>query len=386
VVKQSLRLGTIRGIAVGVHWSVVLIFGLFTWVLAEGDLPVHPGHADAADWVAGVGVALVFLLSLFAHELSHAFVAKRNGVVVRSITLFVFGGVTLLEGDAHTPSADFRIAAIGPSTSAALAGIFGGVEALAATASVHGLPLTALSWLWELNLLLAAFNLVPAAPLDGGRILRALLWRHWGDHWRASLAAARFGRGFGLILITLGLLGLFYLSITALWFALIGFFLYTAAVGEEQYALLQTGLGGLKVRDVMVPNPVAVPGPTALSDLGAIYRLPYQADAVVVTDDQGTPIGVVTAEVVRNLPSRQREASTAADIAIPIATVPVAQPDEPADTLVERMVSYAGHPALVFDASGHLVGVVGLTDAARVASWGQRQRQRQRERHGRRAA
>lgn len=372
--KQSIRLGTIRGIAVGVHWSIVLIVALFTWVVAVYDLPAHPGHPGAADWAVGAAVAVAFLLSLFAHELSHAFVARRYGVAVRSITLFVFGGVTLLEGEAHTPRADFRIAAVGPSASVVLAGVFGGAEALAAWGSVHGLPLAALSWLWELNLLLAAFNLVPAAPLDGGRILRALLWKRWGDHWRASLAAARFGRGFGLVLIALGLLGLFYVSVTALWFALIGFFLYSAAAGEEQYALLQRALAGLRVQDIMTPNPVTVPGPTTVAELRALYGRQYRGDAVVVTDDQGIPTGVVTAQVVRGLPEGQLESTTAAEVAIPIAAVPAVLADEPADTAVERMMSHDGHPAVVFDADGHAAGVVSLADVERAAAWSDRRR------------
>lgn len=372
--RQSVRLATIRGVAVGVHWSVLLILALFAWELAEYQLPAHPGHAEAGDWVAGVAGAVILLLSLLAHEVSHALVARHNGVVVRSVTLFVFGGVTQLEGEAHTPGADLRIAAVGPATSVALGGVFGGAEALAVSMTIHGLPIATLSWLWEINLLLAAFNLVPAAPLDGGRILRAALWRTWGDRTRASLASARFGRGFGLVLVTLGVLGLFYAGITALWAALIGLFLYSAAGGEEQYALLQGALAGVRVDQVMIPDPPSVPGTTSVADLLALFQWRYRADVLVVVDDRGSPTGVVTAQAVRRLRTAQRRTTTADQVAIPRDTLCVARPDEKADVLVERMVTHEGRPVLVFDDEGHLVGVVSLTDVERAASWASRRR------------
>lgn len=369
MIRQSVRLATIRGVAVGVNWSVIVILALLAWELAEFQFPARAGHPGVGDWVAGVVGAVIFLLSLFAHEVSHALVARHYGVVVRSITLFAFGGVTLFEGEAHTPKADFRIAAVGPATSAVLAGVFGGAEAVAHSASMHGLPLGTLSWLWEINLLLAVFNLVPAAPLDGGRILRAALWRRWRDHWRASVAAARFGRGFGFTLVVLGVLGLLYVSVVALWAALIGFFLYSAAGAEEQYALLQSALAGLTVDRVMTAHPPSVPGPMTVTDLLALFQWQYRGDVVVVTDEHGFPMGVVTAQVVRKVPAERLQTTSAADIAIPRALLPVGRPDEPAEALVERMMSHEGRPALVFDGTGHLAGVVSLADVERAASW-----------------
>lgn len=371
--KQSVRLGTIRGIAVRVHWSVVLLLAIFAWELADYELPARPGHPEAGDWAAGVVGASVLLLSLLAHELSHALVARRHDVAVRSITLFVFGGVTRLEGEAHTPSADFRIAAAGPAASVALAGIFRGAEAMAALA-VHGLVVATLSWLWEVNLLLAAFNVVPAAPLDGGRILRAALWRHWQDRARATLAAARFGRGFGFVLVVVGVLGLLYVGVTALWAALIGFFLYSAAAGEEQYARLQRALGGLTVAQVMTPDPPTARGSTTVADLLWHAHWPDRSDAVVVVDEHGTLRGVLTAQAVRRLRSQQLFATTVDQLAIPLVMVPVARPDDPADVLVERIVTHEGRPALVTDAGGLLVGVVSLEDVERAARWASRRR------------
>ena len=180
--KQTVRLGRVGGVPVGMHWSVAVIFGLVTWELATSAFPgaygpgPHPSY-----WVAAVVAAFLFFLSLLAHEGSHAVVARRHGVGVRSVTLWLFGGVAQLEGEAHTPGADFTIAAVGPGTSIGLAGLFGAAQFLLEKSGASGLAVSVVSWLWQVNLLLAAFNLVPAAPLDGGRILRAGLWRAMGS-------------------------------------------------------------------------------------------------------------------------------------------------------------------------------------------------------------
>lgn len=367
--KQSVRLGSVRGIAVGVHWSVGVILVLFAWELAEYQLPARPGHAGVGDWVAGVVGAVVLLLSLLAHELSHALVARRSGVTVRSITLFVFGGLTQLEGEAHTPGADFRIAAVGPATSLVLAGMFGAAHAVSAAASLHGAPLATVSWLWQVNLLLAGFNLVPAAPLDGGRILRAALWRRTGSRIRASMVATRVGRAFGLLLVVLGILGAVAVGVTGLWAALIGFFLYSSAVGEEQYELVHDALSGLTVGEVMVPDPPTAPPLASADTLLAIFQWHTRGDAVVVTDADGLPAGVVTAATMRRLGAEQRRTAVASELAVPLTSLAVARPDEPAAVLLERIVAHEGRPGVVRDAGGRLVGLVSVADLEHAAAW-----------------
>ncbi len=375
--KQSLRLGSVRGIALGVHWSVGVILVLFAWELAEYQLPADPGHAGVGDWVAGVVGAVALLASLLAHELSHALVARRSGVRVRSITLFVFGGLTQLEGEAHTPGADFRIAAVGPATSLVLAGVLGGADALARVGSVHGLPTATLSWLWEVNLLLAGFNLVPAAPLDGGRILRAALWRHWGNRTRAALASTRVGRWFGVLLVFLGVLGVLAVGITGLWAALIGVFLYASAVSEEQYELVEDALSGLTVGEVMFPDPPTVLPSTSGADLLALFQWRYRGDAVVVTDPIGAaPAGVVTTRVMRRIEPEQQRTADAGHLAVPLAELVRCRPEEPAGPLLPRIAAHGGHPAVVFDSTGRLVGLVSLADLERAAAWATARRRR----------
>lgn len=367
--RQNIRLGTWFGIPVGMNWSLILLLALFAWELAEYEFPKHAGHANGADWAAGVIGALGLLVCLMAHEMSHSVVARRNGVGVRSITLFLFGGVSQLEGEAHTPGADFRIAVVGPATSLLLAGIFGAAQAVAVTVGAHGLPVATLKWLWEINVVLAVFNMIPAAPLDGGRVLRSALWHHWGDHLRASVAAARAGVGFAVFLIVVGVFGFLYIGLTGLWAVLIGFFLFSAARGEERYAEVQEAVVNLRVWQAMTPHPPAVPNGTTVADLVSRYLWNYQGDAVAVTDDRGMLAGVVTAQAVRSvLPTHQHDV-TVSHIAIPLDDVPVARPEEPLNDLLERMAAHEGHPALVLDADNRLAGIVTLSDVERVASF-----------------
>lgn len=356
--RQDLKLGTFAGIPVGVNWSVVVILALFAWELAEYVLPSHTGHPRAVDWIAGVIGAVVLLLSLLAHEVSHAVVARHNGVRVRSITLFVFGGVAQLEGEAHTAGADFRIAAIGPTTSFALGALFALGELLLVATGVHGLPVALTSWLWQINVILAVFNLIPAAPLDGGRILRAGLWRLWGDHVRASVAAARAGRVFAIVLIVLGVFLLLATGdVLGLWPALIGWFVYSAARGEERYALLQGAIASYTVAQVMTPHPPVVPARSSVLNIAAALWQ-YQGDAVAVTNEEGHLAGVVTVAAVQAVPQDRRQTMAVADIAIALAEVPLARPEEPMTVLLERMMAKNGHPALVLDDAGRLVGIV----------------------------
>ncbi len=368
--KQSIKLGSIGGIAVGMNWSVAVILALFAWELGDYVLPARVGHATAADWIAGVVGAVVLLLSLLAHEVSHSLVARHNDVRVRSITLFAFGGISQLEGEAHTPGADFRIAAAGPAMSIALAVLFGAAETFVVVTVGHGLPAAVLSWLWEINLLLAIFNLIPAAPLDGGRILRAALWRQWGDHVRASVAASRTGRVFAVILIVFG--GLAFVStgsVLGLWPALIGLFVYSGARAEEQYALVQGALATLTVRQVMTPHPLVLPMASTAAD-AASHMWQRRSDAVALTDDSGQLAGVVTAQAVNAVPLDRRAATTLVQIAFPLSTIPVARPEEPMTALLERMVSKEGHPALVLDSANHLSGIVTTSDLQRAIEFG----------------
>src|SRR5271168_2755835 len=191
--RDAIPLGRIAGFGVKVHWSVIVILWLFTWSLASTLPGTVKGYSHLAYWLAGGCGALVLLASLLAHELAHAVVARRMGVSVGEVTLWLFGGVTTLQGEAKTPKAAFRIAFAGPATSLVLSAVFAGLAIVLETGRAATIVVSVAWWLAAINLLLGLFNLLPGAPLDGGRLLRAYLWRRHGDSVRASVGAAHAG-------------------------------------------------------------------------------------------------------------------------------------------------------------------------------------------------
>ena len=365
--KQSIRLGRIGGVPVGVHWSVALIFGLVTWELATIVLPdTYGGGARPAYLVAAVVAATLFLASLLAHEGSHAVVAHHHGVGVRSITLWLFGGVAQLEGEAHTPGADFAIAAVGPATSVLLAGVFGAAQLVLEHAGAQGLVVDVAMWLWQINLLLAAFNLIPAAPLDGGRILRAGLWRGSGNRTRASVLAARAGIGFGVVLIGLGLVELFVGSPLGLWPAFLGWFLFMAARAEGDAAHQRGSIEGLPVGAVMIPHPPVAPSAMTVAELlaGPVHGWNGRQVAAVV-GDAGWLEGVVTLARISRVPAHEQGTTRLGDIAERIEAAPVGRPEEAMAALLGRMYEAGGRAAVVLDPANRLSGIVTLDDVAR---------------------
>jgi len=369
-VKQSIRLGRVGGVPVGVHWSVALIFGLVTWELAAIVFPdAHGGGARPEYWVAAIVTATLFLGSLLAHEGSHAVVARRHGVGVRSITLWLFGGVAQLEGEAHTPGADFTIAAVGPGTSIGLAGVFALSQLLLERAGAHGLAVDVCTWLWQINLLLAGFNLIPAAPLDGGRILRAALWRSTGDRARASVLAARAGLGFGAILMGFGLVEFVDGSPLGLWPAFLGWFLFVAARSEIEVARPQKGVEGLPVGAVMTAQPPMVPSAITVAELlaGPVHWWQGREVAAVV-GPTGWLEGVVTLGRILQVPAHEQMHTRLGDIADRIDRVPVGRPEEAMTTLLGRMDAAGGRPAVVLDPANRLAGIVTAQDVARAGN------------------
>ncbi|MGD0320370.1 MAG: site-2 protease family protein [Acidimicrobiales bacterium] len=357
--RQSVRLGTYAGIPVGIHWSVAVIFGLVTWELADIVFPGAYGGTRVAYWVAALVAAALFFGSLLAHEVSHAVVARHDGVAVKSITLWLFGGVAQLEGEAHTAGADFRIAAVGPATSLLLVGTFAAVQVLMNVAGVHGLVGAVPSWLWKINLLLAAFNLIPAAPLDGGRILRAGLWARSGDRTRATVIATRVGRGFGIFLVVVGIaLFVGYDDVYGLWPAFLGWFLFVAARAEENAAVTRRDLQGLRVGDVMTAQPPAIASSTSVADLVHRHLPWYRTDAVAVVGPTGWLEGILPLERIRTLNPLSYADTRIGDLAVPIWTAPVARPEEPVEDLIGRMAAADGAPAVVLDSDNRLAGIV----------------------------
>ncbi len=240
--NDDIKLGRLAGFPLAMNWSVVIIAGLLTWSLATTSFPHHAaGHTELTYWLIGFGTAVVFFASLVAHELAHALVARHHEVEVTGLTLWLFGGVAHLASEPSTPRADFRIAIAGPATSLGLAVGFQLVALGAQALGIAHLLVEAATWLAGINLMLGLFNLLPGAPLDGGRILRAFLWRRHGDWPRATVFAARAGSIVAWVLIGFGVLEFFAgTSMGGLWLVFIGWFVLSAARAEEAEAVTLT--------------------------------------------------------------------------------------------------------------------------------------------------
>lgn len=362
---EHVRLGRIAGIAVGINWSVLAIFALITFGLAAGQLPAaYPGRATAAYAVAGVIAGALFFLSLLAHEIAHAIVARHHGVDVDGITLWMLGGVARLRGEPATPAAELRIAGVGPAVSVALAAGFAATGLLLRTVGVTGLPIGVFAWLATINLVLAAFNLIPAAPLDGGRLLRAALWRRHGDRLRAATAASRAGRWFGWLLVGVGLVEFLIADVGGLWLMLLGWFITSAAAAEEQHAELTDELRHVRVADVMTADPVTVPAGITVSRFLDDYVFVHRHSTFPVTDADGGLTGLVTLRRVKRIPVGERDATQVGQVACRLADVPVAGPDDAVAELLPRLTAAADERALVV-AEGRLIGVVSPSDIVR---------------------
>jgi len=362
-----MRLGRIAGIPVGMHWTVVIIAALITDILAASVLPsVIPHQSAGLYWTAAAAGAVLFVAALAAHEIAHAIVARHCGVKVRSITLWMLGGIVELEGDPPTARADLQIAVAGPATSLAAGILFGGAAVLAR--SVHGPAVftAALAWLALMNVVLAVFNLLPGAPLDGGRILRGLLWKHYGDRQRASQAATRSGQVLGFALGMIGLLELFaWQDIGGLWLMLIGWFLVTAARAEQQSDLARSALAGLRVRDIMLAHPDTAAAWSYVTDFTQRV-VPHSRQTVFpLVSFDGNLAGVVFAEALARVPPAARATTRLSQAATPLPPDYLADPDAPAESLMGRPPLHGQLLAVVID-DQQVTGLV-TTDELRLA-------------------
>ncbi|MEW2328493.1 site-2 protease family protein [Micromonospora chersina] len=368
--RASFRLGRIAGVPVGVNWSVLVIFLLIAWALSASQFPrAYPGHSAVAYVAAGLAAAVVFFLGLLAHEVAHAVVAKRNGIEVEGITLWLFGGVSELKGEARDPGAELRIAGVGPLVSLIIGLFFGAIALLLALAGAHGLLLGALSWLAGINVLLAIFNVLPAAPLDGGRLLRAAVWKATGDRTKASVVAARAGWVLGALLIGLGLWQFLAGSgVGGLWLALIGWFLIGAAGMEERQARMGSALRGIRVAEVMTPQPQTASGEMTVADFVDHYLFAYRHSALPLTEE-GRPVGLVTLDRVRGIPADRRASTTLAEVSCRADELVLANPDEQLTDLLPRLSQCADGRALVVT-DQRLVGIVSPSDISRAVQRG----------------
>ena len=368
--KQTVRLGRVGGIAVGLHWSVAVILAIIAELLAVAVLPgAFPHRSAALYWAVAAIAAVVFLASLLAHELAHALVARRNGVGVRSITLWMLGGMAELDAEAPSAGADLRIALAGPAASLAAALVLFGAGAAIGAAGGPGVAVAAATWLAVMNGILAVFNLLPGAPLDGGRVLRAALWRHYGDRERAERGASRAGQVLGAALIGLGIGELLvFRSFSGLWLMLIGWFLLTTAAAEEKAAAAKAALAGVRVADVMTADPELAPGWESVSEFIGRAAARSRQDAFPVVGPDGGLAGVVLASQLARISADSRARLRLDQVALAVPPGYRAAPDDPAGPLLTRR-PLGGEVAAVVLAGGRVLGLVMVSDLQRALRW-----------------
>jgi Zn-dependent protease/CBS domain-containing protein len=355
------------GFRIRVDLSWILLAALVTWSLATGYFPtMAPGESTAAYWWMGIAGVIALMFSLVFHELSHSLVARRYGLPIGGITLFMFGGVAEMQDEPVSPKAEFLMAVAGPAASYVLAGL---AYLLANWSEGADLPATitsVLGYVALLNFVLGTFNLIPAFPLDGGRMLRAALWHFKGNSRAATRIAARIGSYFGLALIAVGVLNAINGDIVGgMWMGLIGLFLRGAANSSEMQGVVRRGLEGERVERFMTPDPSTVPPATSLRAFvdGYIYRDRHEAYPVV--DDAGNLRGMVTVHDVRAQPHDEWDAITVAQIATEAG--PGNTIDARADAMKAlSLMQSTGHGRLMVTRNGKLVGIIALKDLMRL--------------------
>ena len=364
--QGSIRLGRILGVPLSMDLGVLLIGGLLTWSLAGVILPNGaPGLVSTVYWTVGIIGALLFLGSLLAHEMAHAVVARRNEVQVEGITLWLFGGFAQFENEPRSPGAEFRITAAGPATSLGLAAAFAASAYGLAAIGTPDVYVTMLAWLAVINGFLGVFNLLPGAPLDGGRILAAAIWKVRGDRVTGRIGAANAGKVVGLVLVGLGVLEMFALGgYGGVWTALIGWFLFSAARAEHTHFVGERALGDTTVGQAMAADPPTTSTWTSVADLvdGPLRHTNHSA--IAVTDWQGRGVGIVTMDEVRRVPAERWSSTTVAEIIGDGSQLLTAEPGERLTEVIDRMGP--GGPAhVVVVAEGSLVGILGPDEVRR---------------------
>jgi Zn-dependent protease len=364
----NLTIGRFGGVEVRLNWSLIAVFALIAWSLAEGVFPSqNPGLSHGTYIAMAIVAAVLFLASVLLHELGHSWVARREGIEVDSITLWLFGGVSQLKGRFTSAGAEFRVAISGPLVSIVLGVLFVLIALAHPPSSVDGVA----AWLGYINLILAVFNLLPASPLDGGRVLHAALWRAKGDFAWATRVASEVGQGFGYLFIALGLaMFIFQGSFSGAWLAFIGWYLLQGARAEARYVATEQALDGLRVRDLMVRDPVSVDADSTIGSIMDDVAWSHRFTTYPVLDG-GRPVGLLTFASVAAVPRSDWDTRRVRDTMIPLDQVPLLKEDEKAVDALAELSAPTANRGLVVD-NGHLAGLLSITDLARALEVGRR--------------
>lgn len=363
--NNSLRMGRVLGVPLRLHWSVPLLVVLFGYGLGSQTLPAGvPDQSDTTYTLAGLAGALLLLASLLAHEAAHAVTARRKGIPVQGITLWALGGMTEM-GRPRAAGAAFLVAVSGPLTSlvvgAAALGAGIGLDAL----SGWEVPAAVLVWLGWVNCVLAVFNLLPAAPLDGGRVVQAVMWWRTGDRDRAERAAARSGQVLGILLIAVGWISVLYGVWSGLWLAVLGFFVLIVAGAERQRARMAPALRGVRAADAMSSPVESCQDWLTVERCIADVAVRARHSMLPLIDFDGRPSGLLHLPRLARIPAQQRETLRARDVATPLSQGAMCAPDDLLEDVLEKLSPGIGIHILVTDGL-RLVGIITARDISRI--------------------
>jgi Zn-dependent protease len=352
--RRGLTIARVAGVEIALDVSWIFVFLLVLWSLAAGYFPSqYPGYGWGSYLGVGLLACLLFFASVLIHELAHAVVANHLGEEVRRITLFIFGGMAHLGGEPKSPAAELKIAAVGPVTSLALAAFFWltGRLFLAAGES-HGVFTGIFPYLTFINVALAVFNLLPGFPLDGGRLLRAWLWRRSGDLEAATARAGRWGSHMATVLMVLGALQIFAGALVGgLWLIFIAMFLRSAAWAGVEAVTIERILGRTPVARIMVEDPVVIPPDASLAEVVDEYFMRYGFGGFPVARD-GDVQGMLSLSDVRRCPPEERARRSVRDVMQPITEAMRVTPATPVAEALRRMVDAGVGRLLVTDRGG----------------------------------
>ncbi len=359
--KSSFKLFRIAGIDIGIHYTWIFIFIFISWTLAQGFFPQsYPGWDTATYWITGVVAALMLFISVLLHELAHSLVARRRGIPVNSITLFILGGVSNLEEEPEKPGIEFVMAIVGPGTSLVLALVFWGLSLLPSdTAS----PLVAvLGYLALVNLVLGIFNLLPGFPMDGGRVLRSIIWGTTGSLIKATNIAARIGQFIGWGLILAGIILFWYSPIMGLWIAFIGWFLNSAADANRKEVTMRERFSHIKVNELLGPTSVTIDPETTVAEMVRDIFNRQLGRAVPVCRD-GQLIGIATINDVKKIPQNRWAETKVSQIMTsdPLYTV---LPEDNLNTVMKLLAQHDINQVII-KREGQCTGILGRADIIR---------------------
>lgn len=362
----AFSLGRIFGIQFRIHYSWFFIFVLITVSLSWQYFPVaYPQWSTPTYWLTGVATSLLFFSSVVAHELAHSLVGRANGIPVKSITLFLFGGVAHMTREATRHGAEFRMALAGPLASLVIGGLFFLLHLVIQNINE---PIAALAfWLAQINVVLALFNLIPGFPLDGGRIFRSLLWRFSGNYQRATRIAVEVGRGVGYLFVLAGIVLMFLYPgswFNGLWLAFIGLFLSYMATVSYRQAQWQAALQGVRVADVMTTYCPAIAPDIAISRVVQDYIFTSGHRCFMVTAD-GELQGILTLRNIKSVDQKNWESTPVGEVMTPSERLQVVQQEEEVLGAIERMEEY-GISQMPVVSEGRIIGVIARDDVLRL--------------------